>query len=332
MEHLTRHLVSQHLGRVVAQVEIDQHGHGAVQLTMERAPHITIPYTFAAADVQRIFGSAPTWKEMVVRLAVAQAHRLPLRDQITIARRAEALDLDKPPWVGDLSRLPYGGATHGLEPGDLMARRDGRACTHTRTGFCSRLKAALREAGCHAGPRALAKEFNLRSTGPRLSVRAARHWLSGLETPEQTQLHVLTAWLGVTGEWLRFGENASAPAAQSRERRLARADGADGESGNDNAESLEPALASPSERRTRDRRDPARRGRRADRSTALLVDYAVELQRTKGNDAASAFLSENAISGHIILRVLACAAFRRKPNCDIPISIRPSRRDHANAQ
>jgi hypothetical protein len=52
--------------------------------------------------------------------------------------------------------------------------------------------------------------------------------------------------------------------------------------------------------------------RRSDQVRALLVEQAVSLQQTEGQRAAAALLLELGIAPHIAMRVLACAAFRRK--------------------
>ncbi len=52
--------------------------------------------------------------------------------------------------------------------------------------------------------------------------------------------------------------------------------------------------------------------RRSDRERERLVERAVMLQGTTGPAAAAALLAQAGIAQHIALRVLACAAFRRK--------------------
>lgn len=54
------------------------------------------------------------------------------------------------------------------------------------------------------------------------------------------------------------------------------------------------------------------RERRIDQDCAEHIERAVELQRIGGDTTACAFLEARSVSEHIILRVLACAAFRRK--------------------
>ena len=93
------------------------------------------------------------WQEMVVRLAVAQAHKLHLREHINVGWRAEPLNLEGQPWVGDLLLAPFGGATHGLDPDPGAARGDGQGGAQAWPGFGERLKTVLREAGHNPGPR-----------------------------------------------------------------------------------------------------------------------------------------------------------------------------------
>lgn len=57
----------------------------------------------------------------------------------------------------------------------------------------------------------LAREFNRRHKGGDVSVNAAHRWLRGETIPAQDKVKTLAAWLGVTPEWLRFGET-DAPA------------------------------------------------------------------------------------------------------------------------
>ena len=224
---------------------------------------------------------------MVLRLAVSQAHKLHLREQINIGWRAEPLNLEGPAWVGDLRLAPYGGATIGLDPDFRAARSDGLEGAQSWPGFDERLKTALREAGHNPGPRTLAREFNPRSAAAQINARTARQWLSGLAAPSPDELHALASWLGVAADWLRCGDGAPAQEEKSR---------------------------------------------RSDRLSASLVDQAIELQRANGDLSAAAFLGKRAISDHIILRVLACAAFRRKPRCVDPNAIGAAQRDHSDAQ
>lgn len=76
------------------------------------------------------------------------------------------------------------------------------------TYFSSRLQKALKDAGYSAyGPTELAHQFNIRFAGHPISVHAARKWLMGDAIPTQDKIRVLSEWLMVPTEWLRFGGN-----------------------------------------------------------------------------------------------------------------------------
>ncbi|MDP2808940.1 MAG: helix-turn-helix domain-containing protein [Rhodocyclaceae bacterium] len=82
-----------------------------------------------------------------------------------------------------------------------------------REAFSRRLRQALAGAGCDdRSPTKLAHDFNRKFKGGDISVNTAHKWLRGETMPTQDKLRALAAWLGVTPEWLRFGE-ADAPAA-----------------------------------------------------------------------------------------------------------------------
>lgn len=86
-----------------------------------------------------------------------------------------------------------------------------------KEAFSRRLRQALAAAGSDdRSPTRLAREFNRRHKSGNVSVNAAHRWLRGEAIPVQSKLKTLAAWLGVTPEWLRFGETdvpASGPTA-----------------------------------------------------------------------------------------------------------------------
>ncbi len=52
---------------------------------------------------------------------------------------------------------------------------------------------------------------------------------------------------------------------------------------------------------------------RSDTTLARTVDDGVLLLLAKGRQAAESYLHYQQVPQHVVLRVLACAAFRRKP-------------------
>lgn len=82
-----------------------------------------------------------------------------------------------------------------------------------REDFSVRLQQALRNADYSPdSPTQLAREFNIRFSGPPITVHAARKWLVGEAIPTQEKLRTLAQWLGVPAEWLRFGGTVQDPA------------------------------------------------------------------------------------------------------------------------
>jgi transcriptional regulator with XRE-family HTH domain len=72
--------------------------------------------------------------------------------------------------------------------------------------FTGRLETRLREQGKTLSPTALARDFNLRWRGSPISVNATRKWLTGEAIPTMDKLSVLANLLGVTDDWLRWGQ------------------------------------------------------------------------------------------------------------------------------
>jgi transcriptional regulator with XRE-family HTH domain len=76
-----------------------------------------------------------------------------------------------------------------------------------KDAFSQRLAKALKNAKVDIGsPTLFAREFNRRYAGNPVSTHATRKWLMGESIPTQDKLRLLAAWLGVSAEWLRFGE------------------------------------------------------------------------------------------------------------------------------
>ena len=80
--------------------------------------------------------------------------------------------------------------------------------SNEREQFSQRLQKLLRETH-HSpdSPTELAREFNVRFSGPPVTVHAARKWLCGEAIPTQDKMRALADWLVVPADWLRFGND-----------------------------------------------------------------------------------------------------------------------------
>lgn len=76
-----------------------------------------------------------------------------------------------------------------------------------KLAFSERLKQALIDSNHPISPTYLSKEFNHRYDGTPVSVQSANNWLLGKAIPNQDKLAILSIWLNVTSQWLRFGDN-----------------------------------------------------------------------------------------------------------------------------
>lgn len=75
-----------------------------------------------------------------------------------------------------------------------------------KIAFASRLTQALSNANHPISPTYLANEFNHRYSGQTISIQSANNWLLGKAIPSQDKLSVLSIWLNVSNQWLRFGD------------------------------------------------------------------------------------------------------------------------------
>lgn len=82
--------------------------------------------------------------------------------------------------------------------------------SNERQQFSQRLQMMLRQTH-HSpdSPTELAREFNIRFSGPPITVHAARKWLAGEAIPTQDKMRALAEWLVVPVDWLRFGHDAA---------------------------------------------------------------------------------------------------------------------------
>ena len=78
--------------------------------------------------------------------------------------------------------------------------------------FSQRLRQALTTLGLPTNkPTWFAREFNSRSLNATISVQTANNWLLGTAIPSQDKLQIISHWLNVSPQWLRFGEDVQPP-------------------------------------------------------------------------------------------------------------------------
>ena len=54
-------------------------------------------------------------------------------------------------------------------------------------------------------PTQIAREFNQHFSGQPVSAQTVRKWLHSETVPTQPKLLALSAWLGISAQWLRYG-------------------------------------------------------------------------------------------------------------------------------
>ncbi len=117
MIHFKCYLMSQRLGSVLAEVTLDRHGRGLVELASQDEQQPPVLFSFCQEDIDRLADSPQDWRTLLVQLAVGQAHKY-LSKAGHFTTQLEPLDLSSPLWLGDLMAAPYGGATFGVEKRD----------------------------------------------------------------------------------------------------------------------------------------------------------------------------------------------------------------------
>jgi transcriptional regulator with XRE-family HTH domain len=95
--------------------------------------------------------------------------------------------------------------------------------------FAQRLKQALEGGGVRASPTVVANEFNLRYWGRSITPHTARNWLLGKSIPTQDKLRVLSEWLQVSPDELRFGNQRATSVMSEADASFERLDMADRE-------------------------------------------------------------------------------------------------------
>ncbi len=110
MTTFSRHFVSQKFGRAIGTVQLDPSGASNVSIAFVAdgvAPQ-TFPFSVGNFSQCSAQGSL---EELVLRTAIALLHR---RGCAEPGAAVDELRPDTPPWIGDFTELPFGGATTGF--------------------------------------------------------------------------------------------------------------------------------------------------------------------------------------------------------------------------
>ena len=75
-----------------------------------------------------------------------------------------------------------------------------------KLSFSKRLQKTLTENQHPISTTYLSNAFNARYDGQPISVQSANNWLLGKAIPNQDKLLILSIWLNVSSQWLRFGQ------------------------------------------------------------------------------------------------------------------------------
>lgn len=107
--------VSQHFGKSLSSVELDATG-GQVMLQLSVPAALTVTFSFSLARLGQFVHDPAMYAETATRIAVQQAHKLFSHKELSALNHGELpLALETSPWIGDLTDVPYGGATSGYE-------------------------------------------------------------------------------------------------------------------------------------------------------------------------------------------------------------------------
>lgn len=109
MTIFSRHFVSQKLGRAVGTVQLDGSGEGTVSVNFVADGVKPQKFTFSVDQFSQRTANG-SLEELVLRTAIALLHR---RSPGDADGAVDALRPETPPWIGDFSEAPFGGATSG---------------------------------------------------------------------------------------------------------------------------------------------------------------------------------------------------------------------------
>lgn len=114
MKTHARYFVSQRFGKSTVTLELLSKTSAIVAIALPCPDPQTVIFTFAPEQVAQMMGNDVLDADAVMRIAIGQAHRLfILQGGRKLFGATLQLAVGSAPWIGDLTELPYGGATSG---------------------------------------------------------------------------------------------------------------------------------------------------------------------------------------------------------------------------
>lgn len=115
MDPYQKYFVSQHFGKSLVTVEPGESS-GCVTITLSAPEQHNVKFYFHDARIGRFVERPELRADMAMRIAIQQAHKLYLSKGIDgLTDQTHELAVESSPWIGDLTEVPYGGATAGYE-------------------------------------------------------------------------------------------------------------------------------------------------------------------------------------------------------------------------
>lgn len=115
MDSYQKYFVSQHFGKSLATVEPGETS-GWVTITLTQPGQHNVKFHYQNARIGRFVEQPELRAEMAMRIAIQQAHKLYLSKGFDgLCDDVYELAVEISPWIGDLTEVPYGGATAGYE-------------------------------------------------------------------------------------------------------------------------------------------------------------------------------------------------------------------------
>ncbi len=89
-----------------------------------------------------------------------------------------------------------------------MPRRSANPKISEPQAFAQRLTAALVASNIVVSPTVVQRDYNKLSPHAPVSAHGVRKWIKGESIPTQQRIQVLSTWLKVAPNWLRFGDDS----------------------------------------------------------------------------------------------------------------------------